>query len=93
MPIMRLLSSLSIVLLLVACSTTVTNRQALPASAIGTLKYEGVEIASGNSGITTEEMERLKVAIADRLAKLPQGNQPVNLHVTVTEFSAIPLEK
>jgi Domain of unknown function (DUF4410) len=87
MQIMRLLSSLAISMLLIACSTTVTNRTALPQNAIGTMKFEGVEVVRGNSGITAEEMDRLRMGLTDRLAKLPQGMQAVKLQVTVTEFS------
>lgn len=85
--IIRLFSVLAFSILVTACSTTVANRMALPPSAVGTLKYDGVDVVRGNSGITTEEMERLRTVLSDRLSRLPQGNQPVKLQVTVTEFS------
>lgn len=84
---MRMILIVAISLLVTACSTTVNTRQALQPSAVGTLKYEEIDVVRGNTGITNEEMQRLKTSVGDRLAKLPQGNLPVNLQVTVVEFS------
>lgn len=84
---MRILALMAISFLVIGCSTTVNTRQALQQNVVGTLKYDQVDVVRGNTGITSEEMERLKMSVSDRLAKLPQGNLPVKLQLTVVEFS------
>jgi len=83
----RVLVLLAISLLVIACSTTVTTRQALQQNVAKTLKYEQIDVVRGNTGITTEEMQRLKTSLGVRLSKLPQGNLPVKLQLTVVDFS------
>jgi hypothetical protein len=83
----RLLLFLAISLLVAGCSTTVNTRQALQPTAVGTLKYEQIDIVRGNAAITDGVVQRLKTSVDARLSKLPQGNLPVKLVLTIVDFS------
>jgi hypothetical protein len=73
--------------LVAGCATRVNTRQALDQAAVGALSYGQVDVTSGVSNMTPEDMAQLKQVVTERLATLPQGPRPVTLRLAVTEFA------
>ena len=74
-------------LILAACSTTVSTRQGLEASIRTTLMYVEVDVASSLPTVTADISTQLKKALNERLAKLPQGARPTTVRIDIIEYS------
>jgi hypothetical protein len=75
--------------LLGACGTTINLRQPLHQDVAGTLRYGPVEATSILSRVTSNDLAQLKQAVATRVARLPRGDRPVTIELTVTEFDIV----
>jgi Domain of unknown function (DUF4410) len=75
-----------ILLMLAACSTTISTHQGLEASTRTTLKYVDVDVASSLPTVTAEISTQLKKALNERLAKLPQGATPTTVRIDIVEY-------
>jgi hypothetical protein len=75
-----------LLLMLAACSTTVSTRQGLEASARTTLRYVAVDVTSSLPTVPADVPTRLKSALNERLAKLPQGTTPTTVRIDIIEF-------
>ena len=73
-------------LVLAACSTTVSTRQGLEASTRTTLKYVEVDVASSLPTVTADISTQLEKALNERLAKLPQGATPTTVRIDIIEY-------
>ncbi len=85
----RVLPVILITVLLAACSTTVNTRVAVDPTQISTLKYGDLEVKSATTEATPEVTDRMKAALAERLAKMPQGATPVKIQVSITSMEVV----
>jgi hypothetical protein len=86
---MRAIHALSILLisfLVVACATDVNTRQPLSPMSVGSLQFGEIDAASTLASVTPDHINRLKMSVSERVGKLPQGNVPVRIQMSVTEF-------
>jgi hypothetical protein len=86
MRLAHLFSILAITVVVAACATNIKTRQALDAMSVGKLQFGDIEATSSLDSVTPESITRLKMSVAERLGKLPQGALPVKLDLVVTEF-------
>jgi hypothetical protein len=89
MGIARFLSVLLIAFVAAACSTTVSTRVAMDTATKASLKFGDIEVTSTFAGLPVDVNERLKAAVAERLAKLPQGTLLVKVNITVTNYRIV----
>jgi hypothetical protein len=86
---MRLTHAFSILLIslfIVGCATDVNTRQALQPMSVGNLQFGDIDATSALASVTPDDINRLKMSVEERVGKLPQGNLPVRIQMTVTEF-------
>lgn len=81
----QIFSALVLSLFCIGCSTTINTRQALDRMAVGTLKYDNVDVTAGVPGVQQGDIVRLKTALTERLAKIKQGTAPVKIEVRILE--------
>lgn len=53
---------------------------------VGNLQFGDINAISTLASVTPDDTNRLKMSVAERVGKLPQGNLPVRIQMTVTEF-------
>src|SRR4051812_17464126 len=86
---MRLLNLFSIMfaaVLVAACATNVNTHQALEPMSVGNLQFGDIEATSTLGSVTPEDINRLKMSVAERVGKLPRGAMLVKIQMSVTEF-------
>ena len=73
-------------LLITACATNVNTHQALEPMSVGNLQFGDIEATSTLASMTPEDINRLKMSVAERVGKLPKGAMLVKIQMAVTEF-------
>ncbi|CAA7617825.1 hypothetical protein [Magnetospirillum sp. SS-4] len=69
-----------------ACSTTISQRMALPSEHRASLAVAKIEATANVIGVMTDISVKLEKAVAAELAKRPQGNKLISLKLDIRDM-------